>query len=58
MVVIQGPALAAALILYCRDRRIPLAASAGKSLRLFGNQVCLVTTIKPRQDKITPAAAS
>ncbi len=52
MVVIQGPALAAALILYCRDRRIPLAASADKSLRLFGDQVCLVTTINPRSDKM------
>lgn len=57
IVIIQGPALAAALILYCRDHKIPLAASAGKSLRLFGNQVCLVTTINPRQDKMTRPAA-
>jgi hypothetical protein len=57
MVVIQGPALAAALILYCRDRGIPLSASAGKSLRLFGDRVCLVTTINPRQDKMVRPAA-
>jgi hypothetical protein len=55
--VIQGPALAAALILYCRDRKIPLAASAGKSLQLFGDQVCLVTTINPgRGEMVRPAA--
>ena len=55
--VIQGPALAAALILYCRDRQIPLAASASKSLQLFGNQVCLVTTINPgRNEMVRPAA--
>ncbi|MBV8614059.1 MAG: hypothetical protein JOY66_09860 [Acetobacteraceae bacterium] len=43
-VVIDGPALAAALILYCRDRRIPLPASAKKSLRRVGEQVGLVVT--------------
>jgi len=56
VVIIQGPALAAALILYCRDRNIPLAASAGKSLRLFSNQVCLVTTINPRRDEMVQPA--
>jgi hypothetical protein len=35
-VVIEGPTFAAALILYCRDRRIPLPANADKSLQLFG----------------------
>jgi hypothetical protein len=45
--IIPGPALAAALILYCRDHKIPLAASASKSLQLYGNQVCLITTIHP-----------
>ena len=43
-VVIEGPALAAALILYCSDRRIPLPASAKKSLRRVGEQVGLVVT--------------
>lgn len=53
--VIQGPVLAAALILFCRDRHIPLAANASKSLQLFGNQVCLVTTINPgRSEMVRP----
>jgi hypothetical protein len=43
-VVIDGPALAAALILHCRDRRIPLPANAKKSLRRVGEQVGLVVT--------------
>lgn len=50
--VIEGPALAAALILYCRDRRVPLPASADKSLQRFGEQVCLVATINPKQDAL------
>ena len=55
--VIPGATLAAALILYCRDRNIPLAASAGKSLQLFGNQVCLVTTMNPGPGERAQAAA-
>lgn len=47
--VIEGPALAAALILHCRDRRIPLPAVAEKSLTRFGEQTCLVATINPKQ---------
>ena len=47
--VIQGPTLAAALILFCRDRKIPLPASADKSLQRFGEQIGLVTTYNPRQ---------
>lgn len=44
-VVIEAPVLAAALILHCRDRRIPLPAGAEKSLTRFGEQVCLVASI-------------
>ncbi len=51
-VVIEGPALAAALILHCRDRRIPLPASADKSLQRFREQVCLIATINPKQDEL------
>jgi len=58
LLVIAGPALAAALILYCRDRNIPLAASASKSLQLFGNQVCLVTTLHPGKGEMAQPAAS
>lgn len=51
-VVVEGPALAAALILFCHDRRIPLPATADKSLQRFGEQVGLVVTINPKQDEM------
>jgi hypothetical protein len=51
-VTVEGPALAAALILYCRDRGIPLPARADKSLQLFGEQVCLVATINAKRDDL------
>ena len=51
-VVIDGAALAAALILSCRDRRIPLPAHANKSLQLFGAQICLLVAINPKQDEM------
>jgi len=54
-IAIDSATLAAALILYCRDRRIPLPATADKSLQQFGDQVCLLATINPKQD---PATAS
>lgn len=51
-VVVEGPILAAALILYCRDRRIPMPVSGDKSLQRFGEQVGLVVTINPRQGNL------
>ena len=51
-IVIEGPSLAAALILYCRDRRIPLPAGADKSLQAFGEKVCLIATINPKQEEM------
>ena len=44
-VLVEGPALAAALILHCRDRGIPLPASAEKSLQRLGERVCLIAII-------------
>ncbi|GAC1337995.1 MAG: hypothetical protein NVSMB18_03730 [Acetobacteraceae bacterium] len=52
--VIEGPALAAALILHCRDRGIPLPASAGKSLECIGNQICLTATSSSNQGNAPP----
>lgn len=52
--VIEGPALAAALILFCHDRRIPLPASADKSLQRFGEQVGLVVAINPKPEEQRP----
>ena len=36
-VVVEGPVLAAALILFCRNEHIPLPARAEKSLQIFGD---------------------
>jgi hypothetical protein len=51
-VIVESPKLTAALILYCRDRRIPLPVAADKSLQRFGEQTCLMATINPKQDKV------
>jgi len=50
-VEVEGPALAAALILYCRERRIPLPAKADKSVQRFGDQLGLVVTIGSREEE-------
>ena len=34
-----------ALVLYCQERRIPLAARANKILEQFGEQIALMTTL-------------
>ena len=52
--VIESHVLAAALILYCRDRRIPLPVIAEKSLQRFGEQVCLIAIIRSKTDKLPP----
>ena len=39
-----GTELVAALILYCRGLRIPLPATAAKSLQRYGAYLCLVVT--------------
>ena len=46
--VFEAPTITAALINYCRDRKIPLPAKAEKSVRQFGEQVGLVTTYNIR----------
>ncbi len=50
-VTLPSVAIAAALILHCVNRNIPLPARATKRLELVGERVCLVTeqNIKPRQ---------
>ena len=48
-VIIAAPILAAALILYCRDRRIPMPATGDKLLQRFGEQVGLIVTINRKQ---------
>lgn len=51
-VTVEGPALAVALILYCREQRVPLPAKADKSLQRFGNQVGLVVAVNAREKEI------
>ena len=53
--LIEGPTLAAALILHCRDRKIPLPAAADKSLQRFGEQVCLIVTLNPKLEDMPTA---
>lgn len=42
--IIRHTVLVAALILFCRSRRIPLPASASKSLMILAGQTCLLVT--------------
>jgi hypothetical protein len=44
-IVVEKERLAAALILHCKMKRIPLPASAIKVLRIVQNQLALVVTI-------------
>ena len=46
-VIIEEPALSAALIYYCRNFRIPLPAGTEKSLQLIDGQIGLVVRIVP-----------
>src|SRR3954447_100268 len=46
--VFEGATLAAALILDCKERPIPLPATADKTLECFGDHVCLVASFNPR----------
>ena len=55
-VAVEGPALAAALIVHCQTLRIPLPAKADKSLQLFGDRICLIATINPKNDEIPEGA--
>ena len=45
--IVEMSALAAALIYYCRNLRVPLPASVEKSLHLVNGQVALVLRINP-----------
>jgi hypothetical protein len=55
-IVIPATTLAVALILYCRNRKIPLPAQAEKSVQLLNKQVCLVVTssIKATENTAAP----
>ncbi len=55
-VVIEGPTLAAALILHCKIRRIPLPAGGEKSLQCFGEQLGLVVATGSKYDRSAQSA--
>lgn len=57
-VIVEGPSLAAALILHCQALRIPLPAKAAKSLRLVGGQLCLLAAIQPKEHAVDPRLLS
>jgi hypothetical protein len=51
-VSIEGSALAAALILYCNVRGIPMPAKANKSLKIMDGQVCLCSSLVQRLSEV------
>jgi len=53
--VLEGSDLAAALILECRVLKIPLPASASKTLEIYGGQLCLAFSIASK-NAIVPAS--
>lgn len=44
-VIISGPEMAAALVNYCLERRIPMPMGAKKGIEVMGNDVTLLLTI-------------
>jgi hypothetical protein len=52
-VTFDAASVAAALIVYCRDRKIPLPAKSAKEMRLVADRLCFLIRIKG-----TPAEAS
>jgi hypothetical protein len=49
---VEGPELCAALLLYCRERRVPMPAKADKSLQRFGSRLGLVITFNPHGEEV------
>lgn len=56
VVKLDADQVLSALVLYCQERRIPLAARAHKILEQFGEQIALLTTLNLGQAR--PEAAS
>ncbi len=52
-IVVENSSLAAALILFCRERGIPLPAHSSKSLLQADDQVCLIAAITPEPDTLS-----
>jgi hypothetical protein len=54
LIVVEEADVAAALILACRSRRIPLPSKSGKKLQVFGEQVGLVFTMAAATPEVGP----
>lgn len=50
VIELSEPELAAALILFCIDRKIPLPAAGNKALARSGEGVTLIVTLNPKFD--------
>ena len=51
-ILIETPNLAAALILYCNMRHVPLPARANKSLQRVGDQLALIVAVGSKCDSL------
>ena len=51
-IMLENEELAAALILFCINRKIPLPASAAKVLQVFDGKLSMVVTINPPERKL------
>ncbi len=51
-ITFESEELAAALILFCINRKIPLPADSAKTLQVFEGQLCMVVTINPPKHRI------
>ena len=54
-VTLRTEELAAALIMYCINHRIPMPAAANKSLQMFGDSIGLVIQLSPAEQSPGPA---
>ena len=53
MVTFDTPSIAAALIIFCKDRKIPLPAKSSKEMRVVADRLCMLIRTKG-----TPAEAA
>lgn len=54
--VFENEVLAAALILFCRDRKIPLPADGEKSLQKIGSNLAMIVSRNPKGEDLPEIA--
>jgi hypothetical protein len=57
-IVVTGAELAAAMILYCGDRKIPLPISGSKTLEKLGDGLALIVTLNTKGQEAPALAAA